>query len=91
MILALAASLAIAPVAPPPAVDTTPRVSSPAPSPAERAPAPAAAQALAGIVAERPTPVRRGPSRLLWDGKNRTAGDRAHKRLKRRRAAGRAK
>lgn len=29
-------------------------------------------------------------NRVLWDGKSRSPGDRAHKRMKRRRAAGRA-
>src|SRR5690348_7994082 len=64
------------------------RVSAPTPAP-ERA---AQTQTAAREEQERVRDLTAIPPRLYrryWDGKNRTAGDRAHKRMKRRRASGR--
>lgn len=64
------------------------RISMPSPTP-ERAPP---TQTAAREEGERIRDLIAIPPRLYrryWDGKNRTSGDRAHKRMKRRRASGR--
>jgi hypothetical protein len=87
---ALGMSLAVAaiPTVSAPSTDNFPRVTAPQEQ-QQRTPAPVISHREEGERV-RDLSVFGPPRRRVWDGKNRTSGDRAHKRMKRRRAAGKA-
>lgn len=87
----VAASLMLAMPATAPSVDTTTRVTQPAPANPDRAPAGPTEQQkqLQAAEAQRIRVRRVKVGRPMWDGKNRSPGDRAHKRLKAKRRSGR--
>jgi|SRR6185369_2480493 len=89
-VLVVASAVSMAPTVAPVAAHQTPTVTAPAQQQQRVA---VAQQVSARDEMERvreATALLNNRFRNRWDGKNRTAGDRAHKRLKHRRSSGRA-